>query len=203
MHGPALPGWLMVALCAATGFSCLLRMRACAGEERRAAGGEAVMGFGMATMALPAAVLTPPGWSWGVYAAVFGGAALHGLVALRHGGRHAHHVVGSLAMVYMAVAMASPDPGAHTGHTVGTAGGIPVLTGALLLYYTAYVLHTGARLAPEAIPGATVPVPVGVAPAPAGALGGARRPGWATRPELTLSCRLSMALAMLAMLVAL
>ncbi|MYV65506.1 DUF5134 domain-containing protein, partial [Streptomyces sp. SID2131] len=78
MHGPALSGWLLVALCAVTGVYCLLRMRACAGEERRAAGGEAVMGFGMAFMALPAAVLTPPGWSWAVYAAVFGATALHG-----------------------------------------------------------------------------------------------------------------------------
>ncbi len=126
MHGPALSGWLLVALCAVTGGYCLLRMRACAGEERRAAGGEAVMGFGMAFMALPAAVLTPPGWSWAVYAAVFGAAALHGLLAVRHGGHHLHHLVGSLAMVYMAVAMATPGaPGAHAGHTATGAGAYP------------------------------------------------------------------------------
>ncbi|MFD3533473.1 DUF5134 domain-containing protein [Streptomyces sp. NPDC058664] len=188
MHGPALSGWLMVALCAATGAYCLLRMRACAGEERRAAGGEALMGFGMASMALPAAVLTPPGWSWAVYAAVFGGAALRGLLTIRRGGHHAHHFVGSLAMVYMAVAMAAPAAGAHAGHAVGTAGGVPLVTGGLLLYYMAYVLHAGARLVPVA------------AATTGGLVPGA---AWATRPELALVCRLSMALAMLAMLVAL
>ncbi|MFJ8659594.1 DUF5134 domain-containing protein [Streptomyces sp. NPDC093795] len=196
MHGPALSGWLMVALCAAAGVYCLLRMRVCAGEERRAAGGEAVMGFGMASMALPAAVLTPPGWSWAVYAAVFGGATLHGLFTVRHGGHHLHHLVGSLAMVYMALAMATPATGAHAGHTVGTSGGIPVLTGGLLLYYMAYVLHAGARLVP--VTGAAT---VTAATATATVDGPGRT--WATRPELTLVCRLSMALATLAMLVAL
>ncbi|MFF8380172.1 DUF5134 domain-containing protein [Streptomyces sp. NPDC015661] len=186
MHGPALSGWLMVALCAATGGYCLLRMRACAGEERKAAGGEALMGFGMAAMALPAAVLTPPEWVLAVYAAVFGAAALHGLLSVRHGGHHLHHLVGSLAMVYMTVAMAAPGAaGAHTGHTAGVTGGIPALTGGLLLYYVAYVLRSGARLVPVA------------------AAAGGPGPAWATRPELTLACRLSMALAMLAMLVTL
>ncbi|MFF4870836.1 DUF5134 domain-containing protein [Streptomyces sp. NPDC090109] len=193
MHGPALSGWLLVALCAVTGAYCLLRMRACAGQERRAAGGEAVMGFGMAFMALPAAVLTPPGWSWAVYAAVFGATALHGLLAVRHGAHHLHHLVGSLAMVYMAVAMAAPGaPGAHAGHMTAGAGGIPVLTGGLLLYYTAYVLRAGARLVPVAA-SASAPAPVG----------GAGRVSRAGGPEMTLACRLSMALGMVAMLVTL
>ncbi|MBB4160604.1 MULTISPECIES: DUF5134 domain-containing protein [Streptomyces] len=190
MHGPALSGWLMVALCAVTGVYCLLRMRACAGEERRTAGGEAVMGFGMAFMALPAAVLTPPGWSWMVYAAVFGATALHGLAAVRHGGHHVHHLMGSLAMVYMAVAMAAPgSAGAHAGHTAAGAGGIPVLTGGLLLYYAVYVLRAGAGLVPVTAGGP------GNGPA-----GGADRTGG---PEMTLACRLSMALGMVAMLVTL
>ncbi|MFF0474743.1 DUF5134 domain-containing protein [Streptomyces sp. NPDC004284] len=192
MHGPAPSGWLLVALCAATGVYCLLRMRACAGAEREAAGGEAVMGFGMAFMALPAAVLTPPDWVSPVYAAVFGAAALHGLLAVRRGGHHLHHLVGSLAMVYMALSMAAPGAAGaqtgHAGHTAGGAGavaGVPVLTGGLLLYYTVYVLRSGARLVPVA------------------AAAGGPGPSWATRPELTLACRLSMALAMLAMLVTL
>nr|WP_237529010.1 DUF5134 domain-containing protein [Streptomyces sp. SID5770] len=186
-------GWLLVALCAVTGAYCLLRMRACAGQERRAAGGEAVMGFGMAFMALPAAVLTPPGWSWAVYAAVFGATALHGLLAVRHGAHHLHHLVGSLAMVYMAVAMAAPGaPGAHAGHMTAGAGGIPVLTGGLLLYYAAYVLRAGVRLVPVAA-SASAPAPVG----------GAGRVSRAGGPEMTLACRLSMALGMVAMLVTL
>ncbi|CAM5518572.1 DUF5134 domain-containing protein [Streptomyces narbonensis] len=202
MHGASLSGWLLVALCAATGVYCLLRMRACAGEERRAAGGEALMGLGMAAMALPATVVAQPGWSWAVYAAVFGGAALSGLaVAARRGGHHLHHLVGSLAMLYMAVAMAGPvAQGAHSGHAMGTAGGIPVLTGGLLLYYTVYVLRAGARLAPAPTAGGLAPAPTaGVVPVAAGAPG----PAWAHRPELTLVCRLSMALAMVAMLVTL
>ncbi|WP_030214045.1 DUF5134 domain-containing protein [Streptomyces bikiniensis] len=198
MHGPALSGWLLAALCAVTGAYCLLRMRACAGEERRAAGGEAVMGFGMAFMALPAAVLTPPGWSWAVYAAVFGATALHGLVAVRHGGHHPHHLVSSLAMVYMAVAMAAPGTaGAHMGHAAAGAGGIPVLTGGLLLYYAVYVLRTGAGLVPAAAAaGGPVNGPAG-GPAPGGG------PVGTGGPEMTLACRLSMALGMVAMLVAL
>ncbi|MFJ5831920.1 DUF5134 domain-containing protein [Streptomyces sp. NPDC093089] len=189
MHGPALSGWLLVVLCAATGLSCLLRMRASGGDERRTAGGEAVMGFGMAVMALPAAVLTPPGWSWTVYAAVFGAATLHALTAIRRGGHHLHHLIGSLAMLYMAVAMAAPgSPGAHAGHSAavtGPVGGIPALTGALLLYYVGYVLRAGTRLVPVAA----------VARGPG--------PAWAARPELALACRLAMALGMLAMLVTL
>ncbi|MET8504900.1 DUF5134 domain-containing protein [Streptomyces sp. NPDC004787] len=190
MHGPALSGWLLVVLCAASGAYCLLRMRTGGAGGRGEAGSEAVMGFGMAAMALPAAVLTPPEWSWAVYAVVFGLAALHGLVgAVRHGGHHLHHLVGSLAMVYMALVMAA-QPGGHGGGHAGhggaaASGGIPVLTGALLAYYGVYVLRSGARLVPGAASGG-----------PAGAVvrGGA---------ELTLACRLSMGLAMLAMLLAL
>ncbi len=64
MHGLASPGWSLVVLCAATGAYCLLRMRSSVEEQRRAAGSEALMGFGMAAMAVPAAVLTPPRWAW-------------------------------------------------------------------------------------------------------------------------------------------
>ncbi|GHA85697.1 DUF5134 domain-containing protein [Streptomyces termitum] len=203
MHGPALSGWLLVALCAAVGAYCLLRMRACAGEERRAARAEAVMGFGMAAMALPAAVLAPPSWSWAGYAALFGAVAAADLAAARRDPHRLHHAVGSLAMVYMALAMA-PAAGArgeHAAHAAmaGAAGGIPVLTGGLLLYHAVYVLRTGARLVPVA--GASrAAVAVAGGSGAAVAAGGGGRPGWATRPELTLVCRLSMGLAMLAML---
>ncbi|MFF2779209.1 DUF5134 domain-containing protein [Streptomyces sp. NPDC058052] len=191
MHGPALSGWLLVALCAAGGAYCLLRMRACAGEERKAARAEAVMGFGMAAMALPAAAAGPPSWGWAVYAALFGAVAAADLVAARRDGHRLHHAVGSLAMVYMALAMAPAAGGAqgvHTAHGAGAVGGIPLLTGGLLLYFMVYVLRTGARLVPVA-------PPARVAGAP-----GDDGSAWATRPELTLVCRLSMGLAMLAML---
>ncbi|MGW7365773.1 DUF5134 domain-containing protein [Streptomyces sp. NPDC054841] len=183
MHGPATAGWLLVALCAASGAYCLLRMRSCAGEERRTAGGEAVMGFGMAAMAVPAAVVPPPSWAWLVYAAVFGVAGLRALRSVRPspgGAHHLHHLVGSMAMVYMAVAMSPAAAGAHGGHA--GPGGVPFLTGALLVYFTVFVLRAGARLAPVAVP----------------AGGGAV--AWGARPELALACRVSMGVAMVAML---
>jgi hypothetical protein len=180
VHGPAMSGWLLVALCGGTGAYCLVRMRSCSGEAREAAGGEALMGWGMAAMAVPAAVFAPPSWGWVVYAVVFGAAALRALWPARRGAHHLHHVVGSLAMVYMAVAMTS---GGGPGHA---AAGIPLLTGGLLVYYAVYVLRSGVRLMPE--------------PSPAG---GAATVSWSARPGLAPACRLAMGLAMLAMLLAL
>ncbi|MFD3945421.1 DUF5134 domain-containing protein [Streptomyces sp. NPDC058579] len=193
MHGPATTAWLLLTLCGASAVYCLLRARRCVGEERRTAAGEAVMGFGMAAMALPATVVTPPAWAWAVYAAVFGAAALHALASVRRGGHHLHHLVGSLAMVYMAWPGAVQGA-AHGGH--GGGGGLALVTGALLVYYVAYVLRSGARLVPVAGPS------VAAAAAVAGPGGGAAAM-WVVRPEFTLVCRLSMALAMLAMLVTL
>ncbi|MET8944480.1 DUF5134 domain-containing protein [Streptomyces sp. NPDC004542] len=181
MHGPTSPGWLLVALCAGTGAYCLLRMRSGVEEQRRAAGGEALMGFGMAAMAVPGAVFSPPPWIWPLYAAVFGAAALRALWAARADPHHLHHLVGSAAMVYMAVVMAA-SPGSHHAH--GGAG-VPPLTAVLLLYFAGYVLLSGARL-----------VPAAVAAGP-----GAVR--WGDRPELARACRLSMGIGMVAMLLAL
>ncbi|MGW2638525.1 DUF5134 domain-containing protein [Streptomyces sp. NPDC001348] len=187
MHGPTSPGWLLVVLCAVTGAYCLLRMRSSVEEQRRAAGGEALMGFGMAAMAVPGEVFSPPAWTWPLYAAVFGAAALRALWAVRSSPHHLHHLVGSAAMVYMAVVMsASPgspgSPGSHHAHG-GT--GVPLLTGTLLLYFTGYVLLSGVRL---------VPVP---------AAAGGRTVRWGDRPELARACRLSMGIAMVAMLLSL
>ncbi|MFC4463348.1 DUF5134 domain-containing protein [Streptomyces xiangluensis] len=177
MHGPVSALWLLVALCAATGAYCLLRMRSSVEEQRRTAGGEALMGFGMAAMAVPAAVLTPPRWAWLACAAVFGIAALQALRAARADRHHLHHLVGASAMVYMAAVMAG-----------GTHSGPPVLTGTLLAYFTGYVLWTGTRLVPIAVAG------------PEGGTRGARTAGLADRPELAQAFRLSMGIGMLAML---
>ncbi|MFF9689554.1 DUF5134 domain-containing protein [Streptomyces sp. NPDC014623] len=198
MHGPALPGWLLMVLCGATGAYCLLRTRNGTRRERGSARAEALMGFGMAAMAVPAAPL--PEWTWVVHTVVFGAASLHAAVYARGGGHHLHHLVGSLAMVYMAVAMAPgaahAPGGGHASHgagAAGTAGGIPVLTGALLVYYALYVLRSAGRLIPA-------PAPVGV---PAGGPGGMTGPAWGARPELALACRLAMGTAMFAMLLTL
>ncbi|MEV6205122.1 DUF5134 domain-containing protein, partial [Streptomyces sp. NPDC051771] len=89
----------------------------------------------------------------------------------------------------MAPSSATGAQGVHAAHGAGAAaGGIPLLTGGLLLYYAVYVLRSGARLVPAG-PHARVGRPTGGV-----------RSGWATRPELTLACRLSMGLATLAML---
>ncbi|MEI5010406.1 DUF5134 domain-containing protein [Streptomyces sp. PmtA] len=186
MHGPAMPGWLLVALCAASGAYCVVRTRSCAGEARSAAAGEAVMGFGMAAMAVPAAVVPVPAWAWLLYAALFGAVGLRALWAARASSsavHHLHHLVGSLAMVYMAVTMSPLRAGGHEGHGVQAgAGGVPLVTGALLVYFTVFVLRTGARLVPVAAPA------------------GGPAPAWGARPELALACRVSMGVAMVAML---
>ncbi|MGV9251880.1 DUF5134 domain-containing protein [Streptomyces sp. NPDC003697] len=184
MHGPASPGWLLVALCAATGAYCLLRMRSTVEEQRRAAGGEALMGFGMAAMAMPPAVFSPPAWVWPWCAAVFGAAGVHALWAARRSPHHLHHLVGVSAMVYMAVVMAAAP--AH-GHGHGGAE-VPLFTGALLLYFAVYVLLSGVRL----VPAATAAEAAGAA--------GAGAAGWGDRPELARACRLSMGIGMVAML---
>ncbi|MGW7097663.1 DUF5134 domain-containing protein [Streptomyces sp. NPDC054874] len=200
MHGGALTGWLLMALCAVSGAYCLLRTRAGTPQERRTARSEALMGFAMAAMAVPAAVLSPPDWAWAVYAVLFGAAALRALRPALRGGHHLHHLVGSLAMVYMAVAMApavtGSGGGGHAGHGAG-AGGIPLLTGALLVYYACYVLGSAGRLLPGTVmvpAGGTVPVPG----APGG-FGGASD----GLSELTTACRLTMGIGMFAMLLTL
>ncbi|SDJ40498.1 DUF5134 domain-containing protein [Streptomyces indicus] len=187
MHGPASAGWLLVALCAAMGAYCLLRMRSPVTAQRTGAGGEALMGFGMALMAVPAAVLTQPAALWWAYVAVFGAAAAYEVGRARRAAHHLHHLVGALAMVYMALAMAS---GGHHG-----AGGVPLLTGALLVYYAAYVLRSGVRLMPAGAAGSPVP---GSATAAGGGPGAGT--GWGDRTELAMACRLSMGIAMFAML---
>lgn len=184
MHGSASAGWLLLALCAGTGAYCLLRMRSGVEEQRRAAGADALMGFGMAAMALPVAVLAPPRWTWLLCAGVFGTAGLRAVWSARRDRHHLHHLVGACAMVYMSLVMAAA-PGGHAGHMARARGGTPVLTGALLLYFTAHVLAAGARLVP------------------AGAEAAAASAAWGDRPELARACRLSMSIAMLTMLVAL
>ncbi|WP_094191932.1 DUF5134 domain-containing protein [Streptomyces katrae] len=153
MHGSATPlsasAWLLVLLCAVSGAYCLLRARRADRRARGMAAGEAVMGFGMAAMAVPSG--TGP-WGPQILLAVCCGASVHALWLLRGGVHHAHHLVGTLSMVYMAVAMT-----AGSGHGHGQAG-LPVVTGVLLLYYAGYVLLGGARLVTA---GGVLPVPAG------------------------------------------
>ncbi|MFJ5678244.1 DUF5134 domain-containing protein [Streptomyces sp. NPDC093097] len=200
---PPLVGWLLVLLCAATGGYCLSRIRTGPPAQRVAARGEALMACGMAVMALPASVVTPPAWMPWLFTAVFGAAALWALVR-----RHPHHAVDSLAMVYMALAMVGmpdmagmPADGRMATEMAGMPGmagmtgaaggahaappGIPLLTGLLLAYYAVYVLIAGSRLVP------TGPASVG---------GAAVRPD---TPVVLRACQVAMGLGMFAMLLAL
>ncbi|AWZ07015.1 MULTISPECIES: DUF5134 domain-containing protein [unclassified Streptomyces] len=172
--------WLLVLLCAVSGAYCLWRAGRSGGGS--AAAGEAAMGFGMALMAVPLG--TGGGWQGPALGTVFCGAALHALWLLRTGPHHAHHLVGSLTMVYMALA-----PGAGPGHGHGQGAGLPLLTGLLLLYFAGYVVLGGARL-----------VTVGGAGVPAGAAGPAGSAGSAGAAEVVRACRLTMGMGMLAML---
>lgn len=107
MHGSAMSSadfasaWLLVVLCAVSGAYCLRQVRRSGG----AAAGETVMAFGMALMAVPLG--DRDGWQALVLGAVFSGAALHAVWLLRGGVHHAHHLVGSLAMAYMALTTAA------------------------------------------------------------------------------------------------
>ncbi|MEU2830737.1 DUF5134 domain-containing protein [Streptomyces lavendulae] len=198
----AVSAWLLVLLCAVSGTYCLLRARRAGRRARGAAGGEAVMGLGMAAMAVPVGT-----GSWGppVLLAVFCAGSLHALWLLRDGVHHAHHLVGSLTMAYMALAAGG---GPEHGH--GRAG-LPWVTGALLVYYAGYVLLGGARLVTAA--GGALPVAAGsAARAAAGAgagigLGAGSGVGSGSGPgggsgvdDLTRACRLAMGTGMLAML---
>ncbi|NEW76805.1 DUF5134 domain-containing protein [Streptomyces rhizosphaericus] len=200
MHGPPLIGWLLVALCAATGGYCLSQMRGePPGPGRRIAGAEALMGWGMAVMAVPSTVLDPRPWGPPAFVAVFAVAAVRALLPVPHGvgppGHRLHHTVGALAMVYMALAMMVGTTGGHhhTGETVPgrMAGGVPLLTGVLLVYFAVYVVRSGLRL---------VPMTDGAVDAAGAGPPGA---GWSRRPELRHACRLSMGIGMFAMLLTL
>ncbi|MFI6763915.1 DUF5134 domain-containing protein [Streptomyces sp. NPDC050355] len=192
MHQPPLVGWLLVLLCAGTGVYCLLRAHRGPAAQRVAARGEGLMALGMAVMGLPASAVPPPAWSPWLFTAAFGAA---GVWALTH--RHLHHAVGAWAMVYMALAMAVPAGGMrHDGPmgamTHAAPGGVPLLTGLLLAYYMVYVLAAGLRLVPAS--GAVAGAPVVDGPVVATAAGPA---------GVLRACRLTMGIAMLAMLLAL
>ncbi len=188
MHGPAIVTWLLAGLTAASGLYCLTRLRssatACAlpgartGRRRpahEADAAEALMGLGMAGMALRPTVLW--GWLYGLLAvALLVAAAGPGGGVLR--AHRLHHGIGASAMTYMALAMAGAP--AHTHHH-GAPVGLPLVTGALLLYFGCYALWTGSRLLSS--PTGTVVV-----------LGGGPGPG------VSRACRLAMGVGMFAML---
>jgi hypothetical protein len=149
LHGPTLVTWLLALLTAAAGATCLVRLRHApcpAGvhrpRTRESDAAEALMGLGMAAMAVTGATVPAAVWAalFGLPAAAFLLAAAHAPAGRAH---RLHHAVGALAMTYMALAMAAP-PGHQHHHPAGL--GVPLLTGALLLYFGGYTLWAGSRL---------------------------------------------------------
>ncbi|MCC5036820.1 DUF5134 domain-containing protein [Streptomyces sp. WAC 00631] len=224
MHGPPLIGWLLTALCGVSAVYCLLRMRAGPSARRGEAGGEALMGLGMAAMAVPVAAVSGQGWLPAAFAGVFGlscavslalaaASPWRGSAGLHHG----HHAVSSAAMVHMGLAMsAAPHASGHAGHGAATqqTGGLPLLTGALLGYFALYALWTGLRLAPlpaavrgtaaAGAPGAAAAGgPEGPVSVVRGAAGRSPGSGGSGSGDLLTVCRLVMAMAMAAMLMTL
>ncbi|GHF31975.1 DUF5134 domain-containing protein [Kitasatospora xanthocidica] len=182
MHGPILVTWLLALLTAAAGASCLARLRRspapCASGAHRplareSDAAEALMGLGMAAMAVTGATVPAAVWAalFGLPAAAFLLAAAHAPAGRAH---RLHHAVGALAMTYMALAMAAP-PGHQHHHAAGL--GDPLLTGPLLLYFGGYTVWAGSRLLRT--PGGTLAV------------------GTAGLPQ---ACRLTMGIGMFAML---
>lgn len=189
MHGPPVVTGLLAAVCAGTGTYCLT-VSVRAREPVRA---EAVMGPAMAAMVLPGSAGPVPS---AAFVVLFGGLALWSgraacaLPGARRAppgqrGHSVHHTVEAAAMAYMAAAMlaTAPATAAHAAHHEGAPAGVPLVTGGLLVYFAAYALRTGARLAT------------------AGA-GGPGPPGAGT-PEVTAACRLALSLASFTMLLTL
>lgn len=186
-HGPVAAGWLLVALCLAIGLYCLTRLPGSRGHRRWTAGTESVMGLAMAAMAVPGAM--GPAWTAPAFAVLFGCLALAALTGALRGVPHGrHHALEAAAMVYLCLAMAGAaraDGGRMAAMHAAPPAGVPVLTGALLLYFAAHVLRSGAALLP----------------ASAGAEGGA--PAAARTPDLSGPCRLCLAAGTFAMLLTL
>ncbi|MGY1452745.1 DUF5134 domain-containing protein [Streptomyces sp. SS8] len=198
MHGPEPVGWMLVVLCGAVGVYCLRQTRGGTPGQRREAAGEAVMGLGMAVMALPASAVDP--LPPAVFAALFGAAAVYGLALVLFDGEHRlhhlHHTVGALAMLHMALAMsAAPAHGHHAAAPSAQPAPTAELTGALLVYFALYALLAGARLAPA-------PGPLSLPVATSGVRGGraGRGDGQRRAPEVAAACRLAMGIGMFAML---
>lgn len=206
MHGSAAVGWLLTALCAFVAGVCLVRAREAGGRRRRIARSEALMGLGMAAMALSGRVSTalPPL----VFLVLFGAVGAWELTLLRETRHihHLHHLVGALAMIYMSLAMPAGHATAAGTHAAGAATPVmPLLTGALLAYYAGYVLRTGLLLLPAPAGGKVDGDVAGAGTAgrgtnPAGADCAVHGDGVLQLPGLTAACRIAMGTGMLTML---
>ncbi|WP_431783745.1 DUF5134 domain-containing protein [Streptomyces chumphonensis] len=179
MHGPALVGWMLAGVCALAGAVCLTRARRgavdgtagrAARRAREAAVAETFMAWSMALMSVPGARLPGP-----FYVALFAASALWALSLRSRGmGHQLHHLTEAAAMGYLVLSMGADHR-----------GGPAVVTGGLLLYFAGYAVAGGVRLLPAPAPSG------GPGPSPSAVL---------ASPGVTDACRLTLALAMCAML---
>jgi hypothetical protein len=160
--------------------------------DRGADASHAVMSLGMAAMFWPWGHPVPALY-WQVLFSVI--AAWFAVQLLRRAAQPAdlHHVLGSLAMVYM---LTSSADGHHMTHGVAMAGPgieLPVLAWAFVAYFLVFAVWLGARM--------VTPVNTVAAPATGTALLGDGPRGVAASPHLLGSSRIVMGIGMSYMLV--
>jgi hypothetical protein len=117
------------------------------------------MGFTMAVMALPTPFRADvPALVWWLVLAPGAGWSLVSAARTRtHRRHHAEHVLGHLAMLYVAVAMAGSTHGIGQLAAVSQAAGLPWFTGTLIVVFTADAVFAGTRVLLPASAGATGP----------------------------------------------
>ncbi|MGH3934253.1 MAG: DUF5134 domain-containing protein [Pseudonocardiaceae bacterium] len=195
--------WIFAAVF--TGMALLFTMRLLAarqdisrgGVDRGADASHGVMSLGMAAMFWPWGNPLPARYGQLLFSVV---AALFAFRLLQQGPRSAtisqpdrgrgadlHHVLGSLAMVYM---LAASPAAQHMGHGMNMPGPgitLPVLAWAFVAYFLVFAVWLAAGLIEPASTGAVL-------------LGGGPR-GVITSPHLLGSCRIFMGIGMSSMLV--
>jgi hypothetical protein len=199
---PVWARWLFTTVLAGVTVTCLIRLviayrgrRMPGGPERHDDVAQAVMGVSMIAMVLSWTDVLPTS----LWVTIFGAQAVaFGVLLLRRpagapvGGRenwdYTHHVVASVAMVYMIVALTGPAIRAMSMR--GMSGTVPSpLTGAFGMYFLIYAGWSLLRAAGVR----------GVVPAAAGAGG---PPAVLTRPMVVEGCRALMGGSMAYLLLA-
>jgi len=182
---PVWARWLSVPLLAAVSACCLLRLltgrRSTGAPARHEDIGQVVMGIAMIAMLLSWVNLIPRAvWVFGfaVQATVFGWLLLRGRQP-KHAPAHdawqnVHHLVASLAMVYLMVALAGTVSVRHPM-------ALPALAGSFATYFVVYSGWSVLRVAATGAAGST---------------------GLLRQPRLVEGCRAAMGLGMAAMLLA-
>ncbi len=210
MAGVVWVRWVFVAVFVAVALLCVVRLlahrrdaaRSGCGTDRISDASHGVMGLGMAAMFSPWGAPVPALYWQVLFGALAGVFAVRMIrrgtrpAAIRQPGTDLHHVIGSLAMVYMLGAIPAGHSMAADMSMPGMAStgiALPVLAWVLVAYFLVYAVRLGARLVEPASP-------VAATSAGAVAVGGGPR-GVVTSPHLLGSCLIFMGIGMSYMLV--